>query len=155
MKFPLGKILITIVGLLLICGTWLADYNATHVFKPNWPPHAKFHNGQTMFLGTFLGILTLAFLWTGFLRTTATQKICIAAITASLYWLAQLGAYCIPGTALIDPDLATGNWRSDNKQLYLAAVVLILIMLGVILELKRQKTIKANFYRSKYIPSFK
>ena len=139
MKFSVGKILISIIGLLLICGTWLADYNVTHVFKPDWPPHAKFHNGQTMFLGTFLGILTLVFLWSDFLRTTVVQKICLGAITASLYWLALLGAYCIPGTALIDPDLATGNWSSDNKQLYMATVVLITIITGTFLELNRLK----------------
>jgi hypothetical protein len=37
----LGKILLTLDGLFLLIGAPLADYNHTHIFNPNWPPHAK------------------------------------------------------------------------------------------------------------------
>ena len=29
-----------------------------HLFNPRWPPHAKFHNCQTMVMGIFLGLIT-------------------------------------------------------------------------------------------------
>ncbi|MGV9367501.1 DUF6640 family protein [Amycolatopsis sp. NPDC003731] len=33
------------------------------MFNPAWPPHAKFHNGQTMSLGLTLGATSLWQLW--------------------------------------------------------------------------------------------
>lgn len=45
-------------------GGLLADYliwptARQHMKNPAWPPHAKFHNAQTMLLGIGLGILSL------------------------------------------------------------------------------------------------
>ncbi len=43
--------------------TDLADWNATHIYNPLWPPHAKFHNAQTMTIAVLLGVSGLVFLW--------------------------------------------------------------------------------------------
>ena len=43
-----GKVLLSLVGLFTSTGCYFADWSDTHVFNPKWPPHAKFHNGQTM-----------------------------------------------------------------------------------------------------------
>lgn len=43
-----GKIVLTAVALFTSTGCYLADWSDTHVFNPRWPPHAKFHNGETM-----------------------------------------------------------------------------------------------------------
>lgn len=34
-----------------------------HQHNPAWPPHAKFHNGQTMLMGIGLGLLSLYLLF--------------------------------------------------------------------------------------------
>jgi hypothetical protein len=34
-----------------------------HMKNPHWPPHAKFHNGQTMLMGVFAGTLSLCCLF--------------------------------------------------------------------------------------------
>ncbi len=46
-----------------IIGTGRADLNATHVFNPAWPPHARFHNATGW--GTVAGsqLLALWLLW--------------------------------------------------------------------------------------------
>ena len=31
-----------------------------HIKNPNWPPHAKFHNTQTILMGFYLGVLAIA-----------------------------------------------------------------------------------------------
>ncbi|KAK1021021.1 hypothetical protein LTR33_018606, partial [Friedmanniomyces endolithicus] len=46
-----GRALITLANLLYAVGAFAADFNETHVYNPRWPPHARFHNGQTMTLG--------------------------------------------------------------------------------------------------------
>ena len=40
-KMGFGRILLTIDAVGLIFGAPIADYNHTHIFNPNWPPHAK------------------------------------------------------------------------------------------------------------------
>ena len=46
-----------------------------HLHNPAWPPHAKFHNGQTMLLGVLLGSLALAMLF-GFHPADAADLSC-------------------------------------------------------------------------------
>jgi hypothetical protein len=41
-----SSILYTFIGVTTPIGAFLADYNETHIFNVNWPPHAKFHGGQ-------------------------------------------------------------------------------------------------------------
>jgi hypothetical protein len=55
----LGKALLTLSAIGQILGPFIADFNHTHVKNPKWPPHAKFHNGQTMSMGLCLGLATL------------------------------------------------------------------------------------------------
>ena len=53
MKMPsVGKLLISGVAAFTAVGAYLYDYNETHMFNPQWPPHAKFHDAQTISLGS-------------------------------------------------------------------------------------------------------
>ncbi len=55
----IGRILLTISSIIQLLGPFIADYNKTHVLNPAWPPHARFHNGQTMSMGVCLSVLTV------------------------------------------------------------------------------------------------
>jgi hypothetical protein len=46
-----------------IIGTGRADLNATHVFNPAWPPHARFHNATGWGTVTGSQLLALWLLW--------------------------------------------------------------------------------------------
>ncbi len=50
---PAGKMLITIVAAYAAFGSYVFDWNKTHIYNPDWPPHAKFHNAQTMLLAKY------------------------------------------------------------------------------------------------------
>ena len=64
MKIPsVGKLLISGVAAFTAVGAYLYDYNETHMFNRQWPPHAKFHDAQTISLGSLLGFLSLWSLW--------------------------------------------------------------------------------------------
>ncbi len=101
-RWSTGKVLISLVAVFTSVSPYLADWNETHIYNPLWLPHAKFHNAQTMVLGAFLGLLAIYCLW---LRReiSGKQKLNEGAVSASLYWLAQLPAAFFPGVALTDP----------------------------------------------------
>ena len=96
-----GKVLLSLSGTWAAAGSYLFDWNETHIYNPEWPPHAKFHNAQTMSTGA---ALAAAGLYTTWLRRGQWTRGRLQASTAfaSLYWLTQLSAIAYPGTALFD-----------------------------------------------------
>ena len=80
-----------------------------HLFNPRWPPHAKFHNGQTMAMGLISGSLSLAILFGA--RPLTLPLFLIAAATAANYFVAMAFAPAFPGTAWSDPEFAVGLRR--------------------------------------------
>ncbi|SNR29393.1 DUF6640 family protein [Blastococcus mobilis] len=58
-----SRLVLTGAAVGTIVGTARADLNATHVFNPEWPPHARFHGAAG--LGTVAGaqLLALWLLW--------------------------------------------------------------------------------------------
>jgi hypothetical protein len=43
-----SRLIFTVIGVSLPVAAPTADMNQTHIYDPQWPPHAKFHNGQTL-----------------------------------------------------------------------------------------------------------
>lgn len=134
----IGKLLISLVAVFTAVSPYLADWNVTHIYNPAWPPHAKFHNAQTMVLGALLGVLSIYCLW---LRKEIPekQKLNEATVLASLYWLAQIPAAFFPGTALTDPGVNSVKmpvvFGIEFNQLTLGITVIYpLIALGYYLE---------------------
>jgi hypothetical protein len=137
-RWTTGKLFISLVAVFTSVSPYLADWNMTHIYNPAWPPHAKFHNAQTMVLGTLLGVLSMYCLW---LRAgiPENQKLNEATVLASLYWLAQLPATKFPGTALTDPGINSLKMPVilgiEFNQLTLGITVIYpLIVLGYYLE---------------------
>ena len=102
MKFPVDRILVSLVSIVTIFGAFVFDWDQTHIFNPNWPPHAKFHNGQTMSMGVALELLSLWLLWRK--KELPNFDFNLAVLVASLYWITQASAILYPGTDFFDPD---------------------------------------------------
>ncbi len=142
-RWSIGKLLISLVAVFTSVSPYLADWNVTHIYNPLWPPHAKFHNAQTMVLGALLGLLAIYCLW--FRRALSDQqKLNEATALASLYWLAQLPAVFFPGTALTDPGINHVQmpvvFGIELNQLIMDIVVIFpLLILGYYLERKSLK----------------
>lgn len=102
-QLTIARIMLTLLAVGTIVSPYLADWNATHIYNPLWPPHAKFHNAQTMVLGAMLGLAALFFTW----RSFADQRTGLgtAWLFGGLYWLSQPFAFLFPGVAWTDPDL--------------------------------------------------
>jgi hypothetical protein len=134
-----GKILISFIAVFTALSPYLADWNETHIYNPDWLPHAKFHNAQTMVFGTLLGLLSLWALWA---RKTidSKEKLNQAALFASLYWLAQMPAILFPGTAFNDTgglEMPVIFGVQTNQLIMCIFFILPIVLLGYFLETKR------------------
>ena len=98
---PVTRWLLVVVGVFTVLSPFAFDFNATHIFNPRWPPHAKFHDGQTILLGAWLGTATIMFAWR---RGQRTSNALAAFAFASAYWVTQLLAVLFPGARYIDPE---------------------------------------------------
>lgn len=102
-KASLGRFLLALVAVFTIVSPFVADWNITHIYNPQWPPHAKFHNGQTMSMGVLLGLSALFFL---FRRAgDPNSNLLAATVSCALYWVSQASAFLYPGVAWTDPFL--------------------------------------------------
>jgi hypothetical protein len=131
-----AKWIIAFVGLLGI-GGFLADCVVwetarQHMKNPAWPPHAKFHNGQTILMGIGLGALTFVFLFGS--GPPGLRNLLPATGTASLYWISMVLAPMIPGTAWNDPEFRASTPRplGMHPQQLLAYVVLGLLIVALL-----------------------
>lgn len=105
----IGRGLLSVVGLTTTIGCFIADWNVSHIYNPNWAPHAKFHNGQTMSMGACLGLSTFYYTWRKSPTTAAANDSLKTAVwLGSMYWITQLSAILYPGSLAIDPEFGEG-----------------------------------------------
>ena len=121
--------LLSLLAILTIFSPYLADWNATHIYNPRWPPHAKFHNAQTMVLAVLLGLAALACIWR---RVNASRSTLFTGLfLAGLYWVSQALAFLFPGVAWTDPDLLKPGQSLDAFPLQLKGDLVIFIVLAL------------------------
>ena len=138
MRMPLvSRLLFTLSGVGLTLGAHLADLSRSHIFNPRWPPHAKFHTGQTLSMSLFLSLLTILFAW----RMTSDQREAVFATAgfAAAYWVTQAIAIAYPNTAFYDPEFITADSFPLGLplQAYFELLFLLLIALASWLAIRR------------------
>ena len=127
MQMALSSTLIfTVIGVTLPLAAHKADMNQTHIYNPQWPPHAKFHNGQTLSMSILLGGLTVFLAW--WPSNNVPAMVAAAAAAASLYFITQSAAILYPNTAYVDPEFKPQTLRGVPfavviDVVYLTAVV--------------------------------
>ena len=128
-----GRVCLTVTALTTSIGPFIADWNETHVKNPKWPPHARFHNGQTMSTGLALGLLTLHYTWRPS-PFNAVESLRTAAILGSVYGATAISGIMYPGALAIDPEFGEGF-----PQLPLFLGMTGLPWIGYLLDLRRLK----------------
>ena len=106
MRMPLAsRILFALSGIGLVVGAHVADLSSSHLFNDRWPPHAKFHTGQTLSMSCLLALLMIFFAC----RKTSDQREAVIATAgfAATYWVTQATAIAYPNTGFFDPEFAT------------------------------------------------
>ena len=93
-----GRALLTLSAIAQTSGAYIADWNETHVLNPNWPPHARFHNGQTMSMSAGLGLCSLYYTWRAYPTVQSSrQGVVTAMLFGSLYWVTAFSGVLYPG----------------------------------------------------------
>ena len=132
-----GRVLLSIIALFTAVSPYVADWNATHIYNPSWPPHAKFHNGQTMAVAVLLGVSALFFIWDK--RSKIRVNLPATLLLISFYWVSQALANLYPGVAWTDPNLlGAGESLTEfpTPQLILDAIMFALVALSAFLVLR-------------------
>lgn len=146
-----GRYLTSLVALFTITAPFIFDWNETHIYNPTWPGHAKFHNGQTMSLGVYLGVLTLYYTWRSSPRSpsssstsgnaSASQELddlFTAALVAEAYWATQLAAWFFPDVTAADPPMDPEYFF----QFYILSVASVLIAAGYWVQTMEVRKVK-------------
>lgn len=121
-----GLLGFAIVGTVAIVA--VADvFNATHLFNPYWPGHARFHIGMQF---TTLLLVSAASLW-ALTGPLARGRALLAALAPATFWPGLFVAYAIPGTDVFAREALREMGVPVN--LILAGVFLALTALGVAL----------------------
>lgn len=134
-----GRLVLTSVAALTTVGGFLADWNRTHLFNPDWPPHAKFHDALSIALGSLLGSCGLYFLCR---RGKDPQTdVALGALLPSLFWVAQGASFAFPGAEGFEVEFpervprVKGVWVNER---FSSALMLALIAAGYAAERRRE-----------------
>jgi hypothetical protein len=123
-----SRLIFTVIGVTLPIAAHLADMNRTHIYNPHWPPHAKFHNGQTLSMSLLLGGLTIFLAWCP--SNNVPAMLVAAAGAASLYFISQSTAILYPNTAYFDPEFKPQTVRGLPLAVVIAMVYLSAVVVA-------------------------
>jgi hypothetical protein len=126
-----GRWILTLVAALTAVGGFLANWTRTHLFNPNWPPHARFHDALTILLGSLLGVSGLYFLRRD--GEHPERDLALPTLLTSFFWLAQAGSFIFPGAKGIESEFPEkvprikGLWINER---FSSILMLTLLAIG-------------------------
>ncbi|MEM6634431.1 MAG: DUF6640 family protein [Pseudomonadota bacterium] len=94
------KLLLTAATLVYGIVPAIADLNETHLYNPQWSPHARVHGAWFLFFGAFMALFSLFHLW---LRDDLIRPIIIGLCYVGGFWGAFLTS-SFYGGALVDDN---------------------------------------------------
>lgn len=134
-----GRLLLTSVAALTTVGGFLADWNRAHLFNPDWPPHARFHDAQGIALGSLPGSCGLYFLCRR--GENPQADLALGALLPSLFWVAQGASFVFPGAEGLESEFPEKVPRVKGVRVnerFSSALMLALIGAGYAAERRRR-----------------
>jgi hypothetical protein len=90
-----GRKVLNVVAGATAVGGFAADWNRTHLFNPNWPPHARFHDAMTIATGALLGAGGLYAL--NRKSPDPGRDTAVGALLPAFFWASMGAAFAFPG----------------------------------------------------------
>jgi hypothetical protein len=78
------KILLTIAAVVTFAVPAIADLNATHMFNPLWPPHARLHGAALLLVNIASGAISLFLLWGSYAERGSRLAVSFAALLPAM-----------------------------------------------------------------------
>lgn len=131
----MGRKILTFVAGATAVGGFLVDWNRTHLFNPSWPPHARFHDAQTISMGALLGTAGLVALHGP--SASHADNTAAGALLPAFFWGSMGTAFAFPGAEGLQSEFPEriprigGVWVDER---FAAAGMLGLGALGYFLE---------------------
>ncbi|HST72865.1 DUF6640 family protein [Kocuria sp.] len=140
-----GRTILRLVAGATAAGGFAADWNRTHLFNPAWPPHARFHDAQTIALGALLGA---GGLWAlGRRGSDPGRDAALGALLPAAFWASMGAAFAFPGTQGLQGEFpglvprVRGVWIDER---FAGAGMLALAALGYGLDRRARGTAPAS-----------
>lgn len=134
-----GRTLLISAAALTTVGGFLFDWNRTHLFNPNWTPHAKFHDAFTILLGSMLGAGSLYLLQKK--EGDGALQLKWGTLLPSFFWAAQAASFAFPGARGLEaefPELVPKMGPVWLNEAPFSAFMLSVLGAGYMLEKKAQ-----------------
>jgi hypothetical protein len=124
----IGKLILTVTLVSTVIGTNVADWNRTHVFNPNWTPHARFHDVTYLVVTTGFCAVGLWLLW----RRSAEPDVGarVAALAPIFAWGSFFIAEMVPGVHFEDDVGQVPRVAGAPINILLAAVFCVASAVG-------------------------
>jgi hypothetical protein len=125
-----SRIVVTIAALVTAFVPLVADLNRTHMWNPEWPPHARYHGWVFLIVNVVAGLVSLWLLYGPASRRDPTFALRVAAFLPALCWGPQLIAVLVPGASSWPDGLVTRPPLPVAGNVFLSAIVLVLCGVG-------------------------
>jgi len=133
-----GRRILTSVAASTAVAGFLADWNRTHLFNPNWPSRARFHDALSILLGCLLGVSGLYFLcrWTWH----PDSDLALGTLLPAFFWAAQGASFAFPGAEGFESEFPEKVPRVKEvwvNERFSSVLMLALLAVGYAAERRR------------------
>ena len=129
------QILLVISALVVVFGSWAAEFRNNHVFNQNWPTHARFHCAAYGLTNMGIGIICLViFTSINFQSSQSPVPVLIGISLLLMVDLTMFGTSAVPGVSAI----ADGEkvMHSCPISYWMTMIHLGMVLAGTLLYLK-------------------